>query len=112
MIGPKKLLAALAAIPPVALDDLLTETRRKADAERKAEEARRKQAEADAMQADIADLREIAQAAKEREHARLMGQNPEEVAAYEARMRKLKARIDSHRAALDRTLAASDNPAT
>ena len=48
MTDPKKLLAALAAIPPVALDDFLTETRRKADAERKAEEARRKQAEADA----------------------------------------------------------------
>ena len=65
MIDPKKLLAALAAIPPVALDDFLTETRRKAEAERKAEEARRKQAEADARREDVASLREIAQAAKE-----------------------------------------------
>ena len=52
MTDPKKLLAALAAIPPVALDDFLTETRRKAEAERKAEEARRKQAEAETTDGD------------------------------------------------------------
>ena len=112
MLKPKELLAALAKIPPLALDDFLAETRRKADAERKAEEARRKQAEADARQADIADLREIAQAAKEREHARLMAEDPEEVAAYEARMRKIKERLRVNMAALDGTLAASGNPAT
>ena len=93
MLKPKELLAALAKIPPLALDDFLAETRRKADAERKAEEARRKQAEADAMQADIADLRKIAQAAKERERVRLLGQDPEEVAAFNARMRNFKDRI-------------------
>ena len=112
MIDPKKLLAALAAIPPVALDDFLTETRCKAEAERKAEEARRKQAEADERQAAIDSLSEVARLAKERERARRMAEGPEEVAAEDARMRKIKERLRVNMAALDRTLAASGNPAT
>ena len=108
MTDPKKLLAALAAIPPVALDDFLTETRRKAEAERKAEEARRKQAEADARSEGIASLRELAKAAREREHERRMAESPAEVAAEDERRRKAE---ESARAHLDR-LVAGGNPAT
>lgn len=107
MTDPKKLLAALAAIPPVALDDFLTETRRKAEAERKAEEARRKQAEADARREDVASLREIAQAAKESERARRMNESPAEVAAEDERRHKAEERA---RANLD-WLGARGNPA-
>ena len=109
---PNELLAALAKIPPVALDDFLAETRRKADAERKAEEARRKQAEADERHADIASLSEVARLAKEHERARRMADCPEEVAAEDARMRKIKERLRVNMAALDGTLAAGGNPAT
>ena len=110
MMKPNELLAALAKIPPLALDDFLAETRRKADAERKAEEARRKQAEADERNATIASLRKVAQAAKERERASRMAECPEEVAAEDARMRKVKERLRVNMAALDGTLAASGKP--
>jgi len=105
---PNVLLAALAKIPPVALDDFLAETRRKADAERKAEEARRKQAEADERQANIADLRNVSQAAKEQKHARRMADDPAETAAEDERRRKAKERALAN---LDR-LAKRGNPAT
>ena len=112
MLKPKELLAALAKIPPLALDDFLAETRRKSAAERKAEEARRKQAEADERQANIASLSEVARLAKERERARRMAECPEEVAAEDARMRKIKERLRVNMAALDGTLAASGKPET
>ena len=108
MIDPKKLLAALAAIPPVALDDFLTETRRKAEAERKAEEARRKQAEADARSECIASLREISQAAKARDRERRMAESPAEVAAEDERRRKAEERAQANL----NWFAARGNPAT
>ncbi len=107
MTDPKKLLAALAAIPPVALDDFLTETRRKAEAERKAEEARRKQADADERRKFAMSLHGIAQATREIERARRMKESPAEVAAEDERRRKAEERA---RANLDR-LGARGNPA-
>ena len=108
MIDPKKLLAALAAIPPVALDDLFTETRRKAEAERKAEEARRKQAEADERRMVAVSLCEISQAAKAIDLERRMAESPAEVAAEDERRRKAEERAQAN---LNR-LAARGNPAT